>query len=295
MIKPKFVVTLVAGISICALSSCAHGPKPRTPLVSNSAYGELTELRSPADVVVIPQWHLSPNEDTQANPRPKLPQSLNQISIYNQLVEWVDAGQIKSVVVEGCEGEITEDSPLKFNGWTVQTLKSLSEDDRNSTLTQMGLKLKAHYGPKLPVLCGDDLALIQKHQLLLSDMRGFIGFKIRINEFKNQPLKRKDYVATVRELLKLRPETTDDQVITALNQELQSKVDQFETIVKERNQRFVAASAPRSAVVIGALHVADLSQQLRASGKTVVTFRPLGLEGGESELINQIRQLLKEN
>jgi hypothetical protein len=284
-------------------SGCQHSkPLSEQPLVANKAYGSLSNESQSARVIVIPQWHLSPQEDTKNRPRPKLPQTENQIAIYDQLAEWTEAHRIGAVIVEGCEGEIQKGYAERFNGWTLGDLSSLEKEKLGKTLTQIGIKLEARFGDELRVLCGDDLALIKKHQLILSDLRGLLGFKIRIAQFKNEPTKRKDYLATVRELLKLRPETDDEAVASALNRSLQEKLDGFEAVIGERNQKFVEAvraarvgpSAPLTvAIVIGALHVEDLDRRLKEAGEGVVVFRPIGLTGGESDLIGQVRQLLK--
>ncbi len=282
------------------LGGCQHAQvESQKSLTSEDSNGSFVESFSAAQVILIPQWHLGSQDDTKKNPRLHLPQSANQIAIYRQVTEWVQEGQLQTVIVEGCEGEITSASPLKFNGWTVQDLASLSEKDLDTTITQVGLKLKARLGDKLRVVCGDNQALIEKHLLVLSDLRGLLGFKLRIAQLKAEPEKRKDYVATVRELLKLRPETEDQQVIEALDQELQGKLDAYENLVKERNAFFLnairaEAKRGRVAVVIGSLHVPDLQSRARASGQSIAVFKPVGMQGGEEDLINQVRTLLKK-
>lgn len=294
---------LILGFAFVTAAGCQHKQmKSESTVVAESANGQLSQSPSSAKVILVPQWHLSPQDDTKANPRNHLPQSSNQVGIYRQLSEWTDQGTLQTVVVEGCEGEITAASPLKFNGWTAAELRELSEKDLDATLTQVGLKLKARFGDKLRVVCGDDEKLIKDQLLILSDLRGYLGFKLRISQFKKEKsdlAKRKDYIATVRELLKLRPETEDEKVVAALDEELQSKLDAYEKLIHERNGRFAAAikrepKTNRLAVVIGSLHISDLQKQLSEAGLNSVTFRPVGLQGGEEDLIEQVRGLLKK-
>lgn len=299
-LQRHFVFSLSVVLLASALNGCAHKPvESKNPLISESSNGELTEVSSNARIVLIPQWHLSPQDNTRENARTHFPQSANQVAIYRQLSEWVQSGQVQTILVEGCEGEIGPDSKLIFNGWTVQALGDLSEKDLDTTLTQVGLKLKARLGDRVRVLCGDNQKQIEKQLLILSDLRGLLGFKMRISQLKAQPAKQKDYVATVRELLKLRPESDDQQVIEALDIELQGKLDAYEGLIRDRNASFMASiekeKAPRLAVVIGSLHVPDLQKRIREKGESVVTFRPVGLKGSEADLIQQVRDLLKAN
>ena len=275
-----------------ALSSCASSPKTFAPLAANPDYGVLSGAT--ADVVVIPQWHLSAQTNTRISSA-NLPQSENQRAIYRQLSDWSESGAIKTVIVEGCEGEITDGFQERFNGWTLPELQQLTAEALDGAMTHVGLKLKAKLGNKVKVVCGDSNELIKRHQLILSDLRGFVGFKIRIEEFSSDVKKRADYVATVRELMKM-PTTSDDvDVLQELDQRLRNKLVEFNTVLLERNASFVAASkaaTPPEAVVIGAIHVDDLLKQLSEAKLKAVTLTPKGLKGDEAQLLGDIQALL---
>ena len=275
------------------LSACASAPKPRLPIVAHAEYGVLTS--SSADVIVVPQWHLSPQTNTQVSSA-NLPQAENQRAIYRQLVDWTENGVIQTVIVEGCEGEIDDSFHERFNGWTLEDLQKLSAEALDNTMTHVGLKLKAREGRKLKVLCGDLNELVKKHQLILSDLRGFLGFKIRIEEFANDIQKRADYVATVRDLMKMPQDSDEIDILSTLDDQLKDRMRQFNDVLHQRNAAFIArakAATSPGAIVIGAIHVEDLQKQLGEAQLLAATFTPKGLRGDEAELIGEIQALLE--
>lgn len=293
---PKFFGFILLALT---LAGCSHGSLRKAPLLQSSAqYGNVSDASSnaDADVVLIPQWHLTPGTTTTLSSA-GLPQSENQRAIYRQLVEWVEGGQVKTVIVEGCEGEIQDGFPDRFNGWTLGDLQKLSAEQLDNAMTQVGLKLKAKVGRKVHVICGDSLSLIKRHQLILSDMRGLLGFRVRIEQFKNDPKKRADWVASAREILKVPAETEDAVVVSKLDEELRQKLVDFNQVLHERNELFALRAqskeaAPIVAIVIGAIHIEDLDHQLQNAKLTTQTFSPIGLKGDEGDLLAQIQVLL---
>lgn len=295
------------------LTACASAPKSRTPLVANGEYGafsgvgakadldESAKVSTTADVIVVPQWHLSAQTNTQVSSA-NLPQAENQRAIYRQLTDWAENGAVKTVIVEGCEGEINDSFHERFNGWTLADLEKLSAEQLDNTMTHVGLKLKAKVGRKIKVVCGDSNELVKKHQLILSDLRGFVGFKIRIEEFANDIKKRADYVATVRDLMKMPADSDEIDVLAKLDEQLRLKLKEFNEILHERDAVFVAkakaeqgpASKTPEAIVIGAIHTDDLLKQLDEAQLSAVTFTAKGLRGDEAELLNQIEDLLAQ-
>ena len=212
------------------------------------------------------------------------------------------------MIVEGCEGEIKTGFNERFNGWTLSELVSAKPGDRDAALTMMGLKIKARFGSEIRVLCGDDLKLIKKHQLILSDLRGLFGFKERIAGFteKSEHAKpaeqkqllssRAEYIDHVRKLLKIVPQANNEIVLERLDTELTEKIKAFEDTIEERNRRFVAtvkAAKGPSAIVIGALHVENLKALLEADGEHVTVYHSPGLKGDESDLISDIKKIIK--
>ncbi len=278
------------------LAACAHAPT-RAPLKANDQYGWVydspTAVQGPR-VIVVPQWHLSPQTNTVYS-SDSLPQAENQQAIFRQLVEWVESSQVQTVVVEGCEGEIDRGFATRFNGWGLEDLEKLTAEELDHVVTNVGLKIKAKVGAKARVVCGDSLKLIKTHQLILSDMRGLLGFKVRIEQFKDQPSQRTDYLASVRDLLKLPKAASDTDILANLDDQLRAKLLEFNQILHERNESFVRTAkfaSPTAAVVIGAIHVEDLEAQFKKQNLATSTFEPRGLKGDESELLKQIDTML---
>jgi hypothetical protein len=279
-------------VLLLLVSACATAPKPQPTLNANSDYGVLSS--STANVIVVPQWHLSAQTNTQVSSA-NLPQSENQRAIYRQLAEWSENGTIKTVIVEGCEGEIVDGYQERFNGWTLAELQQLTAEALDSTMTHVGLKLKAKLGNKIKVVCGDSNELVKRHQLILSDLRGFVGFKIRIEEFVNDIRKRADYVATVRDLLKMPAQSDEIDVLAKLDEELRRKLGEFNEVLIARNSAFVAKAKSETkpvSIVIGAIHVDDLLKQLSEAKLETVTFTPKGLKGDEAQLLGDVQALL---
>ena len=141
-------------------------------------------------VYIIKQWHLSPNESTTDILKSKsLPQFDNQIDIYNKSIKLIKKNS-KTIIAEGCEGEIDHEFKLKFNGWGMSDLierKDLSDFD--DILAPVPMKLKAKFGKKLRVVCGDNDELIKKNNLAFSDTKAYSGFFQRLFFYQNNDLK----------------------------------------------------------------------------------------------------------
>ena len=243
---------------------------------------------------MIPQWHLSPQTNTQDSPRGN-PQDENQFAIFAQLSQWIDDKNILTVIVEGCEGEIKEGFATRFNGWTLKELEQLPNESLQRIDTQIGLKLKAKYKDQINVICGDDAKLIKHNLLTLSDLRGLLGFKIRIEEAKNNPMKQAGYAAAASEVVKLPKQTPVAQVSKKLDSEIQAKLDEFEAVIHRRNEVFASGVQANNhekpvAVVIGAIHIDDLKSQTPGS----VVYTPKGLKGDETELLREARAFLNQ-
>jgi hypothetical protein len=275
--------------------ACQHASLDKKVFRADASNGHLSDLVAASDVVVIPQWHLSPQVDTRLKPA-ALPQNENQLAIYRQLVSWSQTDQLKTVVAEGCEGKIENGFNERFNGWTLEDLQKLKADQLDTVITQIGIKLKAKLDAKIQVVCGDNLELIKKHQLVLSDLRGLLGFRMRIEGSKKHSLQRTEYVNALKPLLKLPSRTGESATLTALNTELRKKVSDFESILSQRNESFARAihdAAKPAAVVIGAIHITDLEKKLQAQKISAVSFYPNGLKGDENELIDAVKKLVK--
>ncbi|MES2855513.1 MAG: hypothetical protein V4692_06610 [Bdellovibrionota bacterium] len=288
----RALIVLSTGVLLVFSAACAHSPKHSDALEG---------AQDGAAIEIFPQWHLSSQVDTKSKSE-TAPQAKNQNFIYRSLDKEIALEKIKSVIVEGCEGEIQTGFPLRFNGWTLADLENLLKSDAakfDDLLTQVGLKIEAKYGEKVDVLCGDDLKLIQRHQLILSDLRGYAGFRYRLDQFKNDPKRRDAYLKNIASVLfpagNSAPPLTYETGRNALNSRMKERIAEFKTVLAERNAVFVKrlkfAEKP-AAIVIGALHVADLKRQLDSGGLSNRVREVEGLPGDEAGLIQSFEKLL---
>lgn len=293
------ILKSLLGLSwVLSLASCQHKIDTRPALEVAVENGVLTTLNPNAQIILASQWHLAPNENTRLQPAKTVPQAENQNSIYRQIQSWVERGQIENAVVEGCEGEIKEGFAGVYNGWSYDDLRKLNVEELSKVQTQMGLRLKARFQEKLKVLCGDDLALIKRHQLVLSDLRGLSGFRTRIIQYKDQPQRSAGYISSVRTILKLDPSTSAEKTTIALDDQIRKSLAELESVTQARNQKFLRISRDlkgRTVVVIGALHTSDLEHQFENEKIHVGLFRPLGLVGDEFGLVDEIKKSLGQN
>ena len=284
-------------ISAALLSACQTVQAPEaTHLVADANDGSFGDEMPSATTraILIPQWHLSPQANTKDSPRAN-PQDENQFAIFSQLSQWIDNKGIQTVVVEGCEGEVKEGFPTRFNGWTLQELEELPNEALLRIDTQIGLKLKAKYKNQINVICGDDAKLIKQNLLTLSDLRGLLGFKIRMEEAKNEPKKQAGYAASASEVLKMPKTTPTAEVSKKLDAEIQAKLDEFENVIHQRNEVFASGVQSNNlhkpvAVVIGAIHIDDLKGQTPGA----VVYTPKGLKGDEADLLREARAFLNQ-
>lgn len=254
-------------------------------VAANPSYGQMAESR--VHVVIVEQWHLSPQDNTKAlgndpNLVRRLGQYQNQMAIYQQVSQWIDSGVIKSVVAEGCEGEMDQNFMTRFNGWTLADLNMMSDLGQgiDHVQTHVGLKLKSRFKEKLPVLCGDNLNAISEQQLVLSDMRGLTGFRIRIEQYASDPERRQSYLKSLRKVLKMSEESTEQDVLTNLDQQLKESSKKFDELLVKRNSFFtkaISSATKPTVVIVGQLHSDDLKKQLNQSGLQSVVFTPVGM------------------
>lgn len=227
-------------------------------------------------VALLPQWHLRAKQKIlDLNEARKLPQYSNQLSIYLVIKEWVEEKRVDVVVAEGCEGEITKDTNLNFNGWNYWSLFGRKDlDDYQDIMTHIPLKIEAKYQDKVKTICGDSLELIKKHQLILSDMTGATGYLYRLKQYREKgdtksfERYKKSYEGLVKKKLKY--------PIAFIDKKLKELEKQEKQMLIERNKKFVEvinySKANKFAIVLGARHMKDLEQRLKDAGHEVMKF-----------------------
>jgi hypothetical protein len=252
-------------------------------------------------VVVIPQWHFSPQADTRTQ-NLKQPQFENQFSIFKQLERMPDR---KTWIVEGCEGEIKKGFQPVFNGWSLSDVEKKLEQEGNIDLimTHIGLKGEAVYQEQLKVQCGDNNKLVKEHLLVLSDIRGLIGYRLRIDQLQNSPTQRQAYLEALQKVLKVKatqdPQADEKETLKRLDNEIRESLKKYTSLINKRNLAFVQAIQKelsrnqKVAVVIGALHIDDLLQRLREAQISHVMFVPNGLDESGGDPLIALRKILK--
>jgi hypothetical protein len=249
---------------------------------------------------LMKQWHADPGIDTRDSVHAKdLPQAANQTAIYRQLDRWISNGLVKTVIAEGCAGELTRESKAKFNGWTVQDLeKGATKPGFDEVVTLVPLKLEAKYGTRLRTLCGDEDGMIRAHLRAFSDVRGTYGFLSRLIQHKADPERAKTYLEGVIELYKLPPTTTSEQAIERLKKELREAMSRLNVALERRNDQLMAtiqrAGKEPVAVVYGGMHAAGLIKRLESAGVGCSVIEPAGYRNDEAALLEQLEAAISK-
>jgi len=243
------------------------------------------------ELIIIKQWHIDSNINTaDINQSIKFPQHINQKDIYLYLVDKINAGTINAIISEGCEGEITKDYKLAFNSWDLNKLKNLNFDDLENTLTLVPLKLKAKFKDKIKVFCGDNETLIKEHQLALSDIRGYYGYYLRLNQYKNT--NKKEYNVYLKSLENIEKQEIKNP-IEYLVDKIKTSFENYNNILKERNSYFVSViknhkNKYNQALVIGGMHYDDLVEKLKQDNIKYTTYVPNGYDENIEHLLKEI-------
>lgn len=241
------------------------------------------------EVWVFKQWHLAPQVDTRDLARARaLPQAANQASIYRQLDAWIRAKSLTTVLAEGCAGELTRKSDLRFNGWGIDELAKASADPGYAAdvVTHVPLKLEAKHGKALRTACADDLALMKENAMALSDARGIVGFMSRIEQHRNDPARVKTYLEGVTRLYHLPAGSSPDAALARLGMELRNAIGRARAAIDRRNEIAVDAAladpASRVALVFGGLHAEGIQALLEKKGVRCAIVEPVGYPSGAS-------------
>lgn len=247
-----------------------------------------------AEIVLIPQWHFSPNVNTRRDSI-KQPQFENQFSIFKETEELHKKG-VDTLIVEGCEGEIKPGFTSVLNGWSLGDVQKTLKQDGNIDLvmTHIGLKAEALYGDKMAVKCGDNFGLIEKNLGTLSDIRGLVGFKIRLEQLKGEPKARDGYIDALKKVLKLPPTAPEKEALAKLDQSLRSDLKQYRQLLSDRNAYFVEAAKKvegRKSIVIGSLHIPDLETRLKKANISYVVFKPKGLDKAGGDPVEALEKI----
>jgi hypothetical protein len=247
---------------------------------------------------IIKQWHPSPSVDTRNIKDTKsLPQYLNQKEIYAYITNKLKTQKSTLLIVEGCESgiEIDDNFQQTFNGWNMKSLvKASISEDYDEIVTALPLKLKAKFPKVITALCADNLSMLKKNQLAISDARGFIGFYIRLKQTAGDPKKFLTYKKALEETHKIE---VADPIGYSKAQTIKS-LESFNHYVQQRNVIFTQAIKKHidknPILIVGGLHANDLINQLKAEGIKTEVITPKGYPESSERLAADLLKALEE-
>jgi hypothetical protein len=248
-------------------------------------------------VLVIKQWHLSPRTTTKGF-KEKYPQEKNQTAIYHFLEDSVKHGDLQLLLSEGCEGEINADFKTAFNGWDYPALKGQAfQKGYDKIITLVPLKIEAKYGDKIATFCGDNDEAIHDGLEKMSNLRGWMGFYVRLSEFKNNPEKLKLYTDSAADLLKVSKDTPADKLLTQIKERIKEELEGFNKSLQTRNEFMVKAlqahEYSKAAIVIGGLHANGLKEKLEKAGLGCEIYEPPGYQPDDEKLVHDFENAMK--
>ncbi len=293
-----FSLCLATSMSADAETQSRRKKKKRgtAPTVQFKKVASCEKSDSPQKVLILKQWHLSPTTVTKGF-KEKYPHEQNQAALYKFLAEAVRSQTLQLVIGEGCEGEINADFKPVFNGWDFTSLKAQSQQKNYSKIvSHVPLKLEARFGSQINTQCGDNEALIQEGNLRISNLRGWMGFLSRLSEEQKDLERKKLYVETAADLLKLPRDTAAPKLIDAIKDRIKQDVEAFRKSLSERNEFFVKALAPHefetAAIVIGGLHWQDLKDKIQAAKLNCEVYQPPGYQASDERLLEEFQKSL---
>ncbi len=254
----------------------------------------LGPLVASSKVLLIKQWHLLSSQKTlNIQESLSLPQAKNQIAIYKKLKNFINTKKQALLLYEGCEGLINESFAQSFQGWNYKNLEKKIKFPENFSkiLTHLGLKLEVEFKEKADNRCGDDKKLIEENQLAFSDLKAFLGYLQRLEQFKNNPEKFEMYAKSMLDGSLV----VQDPIAYALEKSKDS-LKKVKNLIKERNQSFIKIIKENKnrniAVVIGGLHIKDLSERLNKEEIPYSIFIPEGYPKKDTELLEEFEKTL---
>jgi hypothetical protein len=247
---------------------------------------------------LVKQWHLSPSQNTLNIEKSKsIPQFKNQKDIYQKLERMILNKETSIVLAEGCgSGEINQSFLKVYNGWTMDKLKDVRDSSEyDDIMAPVQMKIKAKY-PRVRVLCADDEKLIKKNLLAFSEVRGQLNFYQALKKYKKKSVKKYDQYA--QKLRELYPDTRITNPLEFTLKEAIRNVDLFESLIIERNASFINNIKNtihlNPTLIVGGLHVENLSNQLNSLQFTFKTITPDHYNNEEQMLLLGLKKILNK-
>ncbi len=261
------------------------------------------ETKGDPQVYFVKQWHLSPGVDTKnAVTFAPYPQLENQEAIFNQLDSWIEKKQLSTLIAEGCEGELTESSKIKFNNWSVEDLSQrVSKAGYSKILSSVPLKLEAKYKTKIHTYCGDSELLIKDALLSFSDARADLGYLSRLSKLQGDAVKVRPYLEGAIEAYHLPKKTKVNEAMIAVKADLKKTIASIESDLSERNASVMIAvqkvtketNVPLPVVIVfGGMHAQGLKHRLDEKKIPCVVLEPVGYHDDEEKLLAELHSAI---
>lgn len=247
-------------------------------------------------ITIVKQRHLSPKDKTLNIEKSKsLKAYENQKDIYLYLKKRLSQKTSKLIISEGCQGEITHRFSENFNGWTYGKLKKMKDSPKfDDILTLTPLKVKAYFGKKAKVLCGDNNRLLKRHAEVFSDLRGFTFFYIRLKESINK--KPKIYEKYAKALFDKLGAKKNQNALDYAKSKANENLKSFKKIINKRNNSFLNAAKghlkSNPIIVIGGLHAKDLELRLKKKGIKTIVYTPKGYNPFQENAVQDLEKIL---
>ena len=249
-------------------------------------------------VTLVKQWHLSPGKlTTDIKSSTQLPQYKHQQEIYRLLKKRVINKETNVIISEGCEGVIDKNFKSNHYGWSYKRLQEYKSNKElwPKILALMPLKLKVELGQNVQVICGDSDELLKEHALSFSDLRGFMGYFVRLIETKeSRPKRYKLYATSLME--KVKDKGIDPLIYSQGKARMALK--KVKALLRKRNKKVMSVILDnldkKPTVVFGGLHIEDLSRRLRKRGIKVTIVTPKFYVDKDDEVLNSFSRILAE-
>ena len=266
-------------------------------LLSIILYFSITNLYA-QKVYILKQWHLMPKVSTHdIMLSTKLAQYENQHDLYLKVKEIVKENTNSYLLAEGCDNiEINEKFESKFNNWSyVELERYIKKSDYEKILTMLPLKIEVELKEKVKTFCADDDKLITESQLALSDMRAFVGYKMRLAEFKQQG----DKVSFEKYAKSLMVGIKKNDPIAYAKEQAMNALEKFEKLNFKREVHFVdyitnlkITKDQVVILVIGGVHANSIETLLKEKNINTEIYTPKGYVEVDNELIKKLKEQL---
>jgi hypothetical protein len=249
------------------------------------------------EVTLYSQWHLPSEAKTlDIEQSKKAKQYSHQKDLYLKIEKEFMAKNIDFLFQEGCEGEIDKNFSSVYYGWDMQKLIAMRSDQSYpDIMVPVPMKMEAKYQDNIDTFCAERMELVKKQNLAFSDLRGNLGFFVRLKQNRIKDPAAYERFKTSYLDLKNKPDYNGNVVEFARTQTMEA-LHQVEQMIARRNEHMAeiidSFKFKKASVVIGALHIEDLKEKLEKKDikVTVVEDPQAKKELAALDILNQFKE-----